>query len=245
MISIGGVNLLDEILVIRESLPIFYYNRDPSIALNEDWYLLQSGFFVALSSFANEMSKDRLKYIVLENKLYALDEVSEVLVIFGNNEKMSQEIITKLQGDLSKATTYLNQLFNKYNLQPQLASYDKIDDIGKDFGTYLKNEKLVEDDTPFDPLKSRSLMQKFIFKSIGYKPGQCNIGKAERLKRLMSGFGGLVLAIIGFLLIFFLEANAFYTLILIIPIFLGFQGFYQYFFKFCVVNGLSKRFDMR
>ncbi|NHJ85513.1 MAG: hypothetical protein FK734_08625 [Asgard group archaeon] len=213
--------------------------------MNEDWYILQSGFFVALASFANEMSNDHLKYIVLENKLYALDEVSDVLVIFGNNEKMSQDIITKLQGDLSKAANYLNHLFGKYDLKSQTTSYDKINDIGKDFGVYLKNENLVEDDTPFDPMQSRSLMQKFIFKSIGYKPGQCNIGNAERLKRLMMGLGFFVLAIIGFMLIFFLDANALYTLLLIIPIFMGFQGLYQYFFKFCVVNGLTKKFDMR
>ena len=78
--------MLEEILVIRESIPIFYYNSDPEKALNDDYYVLQSGFFVALSTFANEMSDDKLRYIVLENKLYALDEVSDIMIIFGDKE---------------------------------------------------------------------------------------------------------------------------------------------------------------
>lgn len=159
--------MLDEILVIKESLPIFYYNRDPDIALSEDWYILQSGFFVALSQFANEMSDDKLKYIVLENKLYALDEVSDILLIFGDKERMDQDVVNKLQSNLEKASNYLNYLIEKYNVDFLSTSQQQLNNIATDFGDYLKTEDLVEDDTPFDPQASRSMMQKFIFKSIG------------------------------------------------------------------------------
>ncbi len=107
--------MLDEILVIRESIQIFYYNRDPNRAMSNDWYILQSGFFVALSAFTNEMSDDKLKYVVLENKLYALDEVSDILVIFGDKEKMTQEVVSKLQGEITKTANYLSYILDKYD----------------------------------------------------------------------------------------------------------------------------------
>jgi hypothetical protein len=237
--------MLDEILVIRESLPIFYYNRDPDVALSEDWYILQSGFFVALSQFANEMSKDNLKYVILENKLYALDELSNILLIFGDKRKMSQELIEKLHGDISKASNYLNNLVEKHGAQKSIPSEYALNSIANEFGDYLRQENLVEDDSPFDVRESRSMMQKFIFKSIGYKPGQCNIGPAERLKRLLMGLGFLPVAAIGAYLIWFFGINPLYALTLVVPIFMTVFGLFQYIFKFCVINGVTKKYDMR
>ncbi len=237
--------MLDEVLVIRESLPIFYYNRDPAVAFDDDHYILQSGFFVALSAFANELSDDKLKYIVLENKLYALDEVSEILVIFGDKEKMTQEVVNKLQEDISKAAKHLNYLIEKHEMEQFIPSQEVLSVIAKDFGEYLKKENLVEDDSPFDPNKSRSMMQKFIFSTIGYKPGQCNIGHAERLKRLMIGLMGFVVTIIGSILFMVFSINEWYMLLLAVPLFMGFFGLYQYSFKFCAVNGLTKKYDMK
>jgi hypothetical protein len=238
-------DLLDEILVIRESIPIFYYNRDPKVAYSDDHYVLQSGFFVALSAFANEMSDDRLRYIVLENKLYALDEVSDILIIFGDREKMTQEVVNKLQGDIAKAAKYLSSLVDKYVVGQFVPSQETLNQLASDFGQYLIQEDLVEDDSPFDPYKSRSMMQKFIFSSIGYKPGQCNIGHAERLKRLITGIMGFVVAIIGAILFMFYTVNPYFMIMLVVPVFMGFYGLFQYSFKFCAVNGLTKKYDMR
>ncbi|MGC9779866.1 MAG: hypothetical protein HZR80_11535 [Candidatus Heimdallarchaeota archaeon] len=232
--------MLDEILVIRESIQIFYYNRDPNRAMSNDWYILQSGFFVTLSAFANEMSDDKLKYVVLENKLYALDEVSDILVIFGDKEKMTQEVVSKLQGEITKAANYLSYILDKHDLETFVPNPSQLNEIANDFGDYLKQEDLVEDDSPFDPHESRSMMQKFIFKSIGYTPGQCNIGRAERLKRLLIGMMGFVAAI----LIMFFNGNPWFMLTLDVPLGMGFFGLYQYLFKFCVVNGLTKKYDM-
>lgn len=86
-------------------------------------------------------------------------------------------------------------------------------------------------------------MQKFIFKSIGYTPGQCNIGRAERLKRLI-GMMGFVAAIISAILIMFFNGNPWFMLTLDVPLGMGFFSLYQYLFKFCVVNGLTKKYDM-
>ena len=237
--------MLEEILVIRESIPIFYYNKDPDKAMNDDHYVLQSGFFVALSAFANELSHEKLKYVVLERKLYALDETSNLMLVFGDKEKMSTETIDKLQRHIGKATDQLNQLIEKHNLTNHSVNQQSLDAIADDFGVYLKDENLVEDDSPFDPTKSRSLMQKFIFKSIGYVPGQCNIGPAERLKRLINGILGFVVGIIGGLVIYFTGISSWFMFLLAIPFFMGFMGTFQYFFKFCAVNGITKQFDMK
>lgn len=237
--------MLDEILVIRESLPIFYYNREPDVALTEDWYLLQSGFFVALSQFANEMSKDNLKYVILEKKLYALDELSNIMLIFGNKIKMSQELIDKLHVDISKASNYLNYLIEKHGAQKTIPSDYVLNSIGNDFGDYLRQENLVEDDSPFDVRESRSIMQKFIFKTIGYQPGQCNIGPAERFKRLLMGLSFLPVAAIGAFLIWYFAVNPLYALTLVVPLFMAFFGVFQFVFKFCVINGLTNKYDMR
>ena len=104
---------------------------------------------------------------------------------------------------------------------------------------------MVEDDTPFDPMQSRSLMQKFIFNSIGYKPGQCNIGPAERMKRLLMGMAMLPIALAGALAIILLNASPYWMFTLVIPLYVVFNGIYQYYFKFCAINGLTKKYNMK
>ena len=237
--------MLNEILVIKESIPIFYYNRDPKVALSDDWYILQSGFFVALSQFANELTEDHLKYVILENRIYALNEKTNLLLVFGNAEKFTQDSIEKLNNEIKKAAKELDHLISKYDVNKFTSSPEDIAEVAKNFGQYLKTEKLIEDDNPINLLKSRSLMQKFIFKSIGYKPGQCNIGPAERLKRLLTGVVGFLLTLLGIFFIFYFDASHGYIFLLMIPLFAGFIGLYQYLFKFCVFNGLTKRYNMK
>jgi hypothetical protein len=190
------------------------------------------------------MSNERLRFVILENRLYALDEISNILVIFGDKEKMTQEVINKLEGDLIRATNYLRDLFTRYRIAT-IPDPKNVQKVSEEFGDYLKQENLVEDDRPFDPEQSRSLMQKFVFKAIGYKPGQCNIGPAERFKRLMTGLIGLIFTAVGASIIILLPISPYWAFTLLIPTFFAFYGIYQYFFKFCVVNGLTKKYDMR
>jgi len=45
--------------------------------------------------------------------------------------------------------------------------------------------------------------------------------------------------------IFFIPTiNAYYGLLLMLPIAMGFFSLFQYFFKFCAINGLTKKYDM-
>jgi hypothetical protein len=66
-----------------------------------------------------------------------------------------------------------------------------------------------------------------------YKPGACNIGKNEIIKRYALGAVGIVaaMAIISLYVAFSLPRLV--LLVCFIPLFLGFEGIYQGYFKFC------------
>lgn len=49
----------------------------------------------------------------------------------------------------------------------------------------------------------------------------------------------------GALTILLLGVNPFWMLTLMIPLIMTFMGLYQYFFKFCAVNGLTKKYSMQ
>jgi hypothetical protein len=61
----------------------------------------------------------------------------------------------------------------------------------------------------------------------------------------MIGMMGFVVAIIGAILFMVFSLNPLYMLMLAVPTFMGFFGLFQYVFKFCAVNGLTKKYDMR
>lgn len=78
---------------------------------------------------------------------------------------------------------------------------------------------------------------------MGYQAGICNIGSRSRLTRLSYG---LFFFAATFWVWSFLGINAFpafYRMVLIIPLFLGFIGFYQAAFSFCVVNAYKRKHD--
>lgn len=242
----GGLKLMiDEILIIRESVPIFYYNKNPKVQLTENWYLLQSGFFVALSQFANETTEQKLKYVALESRVYALDEVSDILLIFGEEEEINDKLLKQLQADIDKSVKYLGYLLEKYNVEGSILNTRQLDGIATDLGYFLKEEEIVQEEQEMEQDLTRNQLQKFIFKSIGYEPGKCNIGPEERSKRLMTGVVGMGLAFLAFPFFLIFKLPPWSSLILTIPVFLAFFGFYQYFFRFCVTNGLTKRYSMK
>ena len=124
--------------------------------------------------------------------------------------------------------------------------------IAQDMTASLQKEGIIDESFSLEEdysTKQFSLLGSFVSRSVGYVPGQCNIGEKERLIRLISGFAFLfigVLLLIGFV---FLENNYDFPrearFLVAIPFFFGFQGFYQYFFRFCVTNALRRKYVMR
>ena len=78
-----------------------------------------------------------------------------------------------------------------------------------------------------------------------YQPGKCNIGNINRLFRFSYGFFFLALSLyltIGFSVH---EYALFTKLFLIIPLYVGFLGFYQAVAGFCVYHAKRRTYDMR
>jgi hypothetical protein len=236
--------MLNEIIAISSSLPIFYFTNEEK---EEDWYILRSGFFVALSQFANNMRAQKLEFVVLENQIYSLDDEADILLVFGNDEDFDDKLIRKMKKDVKKATNYLRGLIAKYNYdvlkQNPLSKLTEIR-LGKEFEDYLVEENLIEKTVNIDLNEKKGVLEKFILKSIGYEPGKCNIGPETKNKRLALGMAGLLATFLIFIVLLVTNAPAWTAYLLIIPLFLTFNGIYQYFFEFCVVNGLRKRFSM-
>ena len=86
-----------------------------------------------------------------------------------------------------------------------------------------------------------------------YSPGRCNIGRTEMEKRYIAGFVGLVLSaiIIGMVSAYILlwkipfnSINRAWIYILVLPLFLSYEGFFQAYFKFCSTFGMLGIYDM-
>jgi len=73
-----------------------------------------------------------------------------------------------------------------------------------------------------------------------YTPGRINIGEDEiRHRRLTYGWGGLVLTFAIFVILKFFDVSFIVFLLLSIPIYISFIGFYQAKNKFCISYGKS------
>jgi hypothetical protein len=247
--------LIDEVFVLNEGgIPIFHYDhRDPEE--EDDRYFSISSFLSAMSSFANEMAADELKFVVMKNRSFALSKTPERLLLIFTQISPPEAVDladteVRLLNASKKVREYILTNFPQgtVGLPP-----DHLDDIAQAVSAVLIAEKVIQEDFVLEKdysKKQRRIMQGFFSKTVGYKPGVCNIGAKERMVRLMSGFAFLFVAFLLWLALIFLENNygiprEARLLVLPIPLFLGFQGFYQYFFQFCVTNALRRKYVMK
>jgi hypothetical protein len=66
-----------------------------------------------------------------------------------------------------------------------------------------------------------------------YQPGVCNIGKNERNKRYAIATGGIIITAIVVYLVLLLGWPHWALVISLIPLLIGFEGFWQGYFSFC------------
>jgi hypothetical protein len=247
--------LIDEVFVLNEGgIPIFHYDhRDPEE--EDDRYFSISSFLSAMSSFANEMAADELKFVVMKNRSFALSKTPErLLLIFTQISPPEAVDLADTEVRLLNASKKVREYILTNFPQGTVAlPPDHLDDIAQAVSAVLIAEKVIQEDFVLEKdysKKQRRIMQGFFSKTVGYKPGVCNIGAKERMVRLMSGFAFLFVAFLLWLALIFLENNygiprEARLLVLPIPLFLGFQGFYQYFFQFCVTNALRRKYVMK
>jgi hypothetical protein len=251
------LSLINEVFVIQDSgIPLFHWS---SVSDNEesDEYILQSSLFQAISAFAHEMAKDEIEFVIFENKSFAIKNIEKyrMKLVFGQfsseiDLKGSEKFIHGVSGFISGflAGNYpegINDIIEK-----QSTHFNKV------IKDYFIKENVIptqEEDKVKTDKQNRELVQGFLFKSLGYKPGQCNIGPVERQRRLLTGFGfGALFLLILIGIVYFegvfpdySEVLRFSRLVIVIPLFMSFQGIYQYFFKFCVTNALKNQYSMK
>jgi hypothetical protein len=76
-----------------------------------------------------------------------------------------------------------------------------------------------------------------------YSPGVCNIGKNEIRKRYVIGLVGLLVTAILVYVIVLFSLPTWSLLVCLVPLFLGAEGFYQGYFRFCAGFASRSIFD--
>ncbi len=83
------------------------------------------------------------------------------------------------------------------------------------------------------------LLSGFDMQSQNYVPGVCNIGKSEIAKRQAAGWTGLILTLVLFGVLAFINAPRIFRLLIFIPAMIAATGFFQARMQFCAYFGMS------
>ena len=251
------MSTIDEVFVIQDSgIPLFHWSRKDED--NEsDEYILQSSLFQALSAFAQEMAHDEIKFVIFENKSFAIKNIGQhrMKLVFGH---FSSDVDLKDSEKLIHGTSGFISGFMSGNYPKGIDDFIEkhTEHFNETIKAHLIKENVIpepEVDKVLTDEQNRERIQGYLFKGLGYKPGQCNIGPQERQRRLLTGFGFgalsllILIGIVYFegLLADYSETIRYLRLIIVLPLFMSFQGIYQYFFKFCVTNALKNQYSMK
>ena len=242
--------MINEVYVIQDSgIPLFYYNYDQLVSedsIPDDMHTLQAGFFAAIVQFGVELAKDELRYVVFDNRTYGIKRNQDIYIVFSENVQLNVGQLEDLDEKLTTASKFISERFAGKPLDITMAVNEQaMDKLIGDFSSFLVKKKIIHEDAQLDASKLKKQMRNFVFKSVGYEPGKCNIGKKEKMRRLSVGMIFISIGLALFIPIALIPSiPAWTTFFLIIPFFMGFNGIYQYFFQFCVTNALKKQYNM-
>lgn len=234
--------MLEEVQIIQSNgIPIYSYGKESEDHLR----IIQAGFFTAMSNFSKEINVGQLKSIIFDERQYRLRKAGTFLFVFSDSEEKTHEKSKNLEEKLLQVSDKFVEEINKKNLTGEEPDIIVFDEPLVAFNQELINKNLIkEDKLVFEPKKSRKRIQNMLFKSIGYTPGQCNIGKRQRQKRLVIGLISFLISVFILIPLIYFDMDRSLRLLLVIPNIAGFLGFYQSFFKFCVANGISEKYTM-
>jgi len=234
---------IDEVEVISAGGIPFYYHSNTGRE-QDDAYLLQASFITALSQFAEELNNGEIKLISMEKKHYLMTKGNKFTVIFTSYDHQGPEELIAYQPNIVEVKDYLDDKIVQLNLDINNPNNREIDKPMQDFDAYLKHKELIEGENRYSNQKFREDFDRIIFRSVGYEPGKCNIGRAERMKRLSFGLTGFIISALLYAMILLFSLPTPLIAILIVPNFFGFLGIFQYFYRFCTTNALSQQYDM-
>jgi hypothetical protein len=223
--------MLKDVQIIQSTgIPIYSYREDEETESS----VIQAGFFTAITAFASEINVGGIKQIIFEDLTFLLRKSPDYLFIFGTDDPDTTSLVKAL---LQTSDNFLNNVADTEDLS-------EIDQYLSRFNQELTDMSLIGDNEQYNPSQFKSKMQNYLFSAVGYTPGQCNIGKKERQRRLLIGLGSFLLSFVLLMLFDYFDIDKIYRLFLIIPNMGGFIGLYQYFFRFCVANAMMSRYVM-
>ncbi|MDH5404625.1 MAG: hypothetical protein OEY49_19140 [Candidatus Heimdallarchaeota archaeon] len=233
--------MITEIQVIQNSgVPIYHYNSIDDVGYTNE-SLLQASFIAAINQFALELKKGTVQRIELENQYYLLQKEELFTVIFLVPPKNESEYLNELK----KVSNYLNEKIKNDNIiNLDIYSNKSIEQLLNDFDEYLRENNLIKSEKKFENKFNKNQFLDLMYKSVGYVPGECNIGKTERMKRLIIGLIMLLISIVAYGVILLQGLSSSYIFLLILPNIGVFVGFYQYKAKFCIYNGFNEIYVM-
>jgi len=182
--------------------------------------------------------------ISMEKKHYLLTRSPEFIVIFTSRDETGPETLMNYQPQIGEVKNYLDETLLQMNIDLNQPNNTRLDQGVDQFHQYLLDKQLIQQEKTFQSSSFREQLNSLVFKSVGYEPGKCNIGRAERIQRLSVGLASFVISFVLYALILILSLPSWTVWILVIPNFMGFNGVLQYFYKFCVTNGLTQQYDM-
>ena len=235
---------IDEVEIISTGGVPFYYHNNSGGSRDDETYLLQASFITALSQFATELNNGQIKLISMERKHYLLTKSATFTVIFTSHHENGPAELISYEPQIQQVRDYLDEKLMKFQIDLTNPNNPNLDTPMQQFDDYLKEQNIVTAEESYDLSGFRKEMNKFIFRSVGYTPGVCNIGRAERMRRLAFGLIFFTLSFIGYSLILLLDLSNLFILLLAIPNFLGFLGLFQFFYRFCTTNALNQEYDM-
>jgi hypothetical protein len=240
--------LVEEILIIQQSgLPLYHFNaQSKQTEEQEESYILESAFFTAMTQYASEMATENIKFIIFEGRNYIMKKLPYLLVILSVQRTDATSSLSSLEQVINIISEFLQSLLaQRAFLDADLTSSLVLDQLDQEISNFLVKERIITISIKKSAHSLQETFQNIVFKSIGYIPGTCNIGSSERLFRLNLGLQFFVLAACLYIGMVTLHLPVWLRLFLVIPLFLGYYGLFQYFFKFCVTTALSKNYNMQ
>lgn len=225
------ISMLEEVQIVDSGgIPIYFFRRETTEEDYDPILFLKASFFTAMTKFAEELDNGDVRLIRMDRQKFYIRKELDHLIIFGASPDT---------GDYESQLEQFTEL-----VRPLLSKQDKVEGVEL-INDYLVELKLIPEKKRVDPSRVKSQIESVLFRSVGYIPGQCNIGRAERLQRLTFGLIFLVISLALNLLIIEFALPAELTFLLVIPNFFGFLGILQYFYRFCTTNALSGKYTMR
>ncbi|MFX0063448.1 MAG: hypothetical protein ACFFC7_14825 [Candidatus Hermodarchaeota archaeon] len=237
--------MVEEIYIIGiGGLPLFYFNKkeEEGIDVTADEPMLRAGLFTAISTFAAEL-KDQLRFVGLEKRSYLLNKTKDLLLIFGTEGELTGNERKKVEDQLTAASESVGNFVTENKIDTRFVLPSIQEEIINYAKRYFLTEQIIEGDIELDTSEIKRRVQQLVFRTVGYKPGQCNIGPAERQRRIGLGVSILLLSVIAFMAMVQLGLPPEFRLLLIFPLFGAFNGIYQYFFRFCVTTAFKRSYS--